>query len=160
MTAVFGSWSLTSDPYPICFEDLQEDVVAHNAAQENASPTFHAFHRSCLAKWVIRNNRCPLCRESIDLASLAKVDEKVYKVMLYAMGYGLATSLFVAGIRKISPISFYLGNQSSEELHLEAFHATMAMVSGIATLIFMSRHSPFPRWLPLLLSIVISEFMS
>eukprot|EP00747_Dinoflagellata_sp_TGD_P168152 gnl/TRDRNA2_/TRDRNA2_193882_c0_seq1.p1 gnl/TRDRNA2_/TRDRNA2_193882_c0~~gnl/TRDRNA2_/TRDRNA2_193882_c0_seq1.p1 ORF type:complete len:488 (-),score=89.15 gnl/TRDRNA2_/TRDRNA2_193882_c0_seq1:47-1411(-) len=46
----------------ICFDTSTEDVVA--ICQEAAGRTVHAYHKPCVAEWLIRRNECPTCRRT------------------------------------------------------------------------------------------------
>jgi len=57
---------LTNNSCPICLEFFEEDVKI------KLLPCEHGFHPECIRPWILDNDSCPICRQSI----LDKLDSK------------------------------------------------------------------------------------
>mmetsp|Transcript_5644 Transcript_5644/g.15416 ORF Transcript_5644/g.15416 Transcript_5644/m.15416 type:complete len:455 (+) Transcript_5644:128-1492(+) len=47
---------------PICFDSSLKDLVA--VCRDDAGRTVHAFHKECVANWLVRRSECPSCRRT------------------------------------------------------------------------------------------------
>jgi len=47
---------------PICFDCSKTNLV--KMCQDDHGGTIHAFHRQCIADWLVRRNECPTCRRT------------------------------------------------------------------------------------------------
>jgi hypothetical protein len=58
------------DDCSICLENII------NEEHKKITTCNHIFHEECMAKWILQNNSCPLCRKNIDLNIYGRNDEE------------------------------------------------------------------------------------
>ena len=126
MSATFYPISLL-DPVidcTICFDPLQDNVVAHADKDADSDETLHCFHTACIRRWAKERPTCPLCRKYISLSSLFSFKERAIQWIKDLSAYSYV--FIIAGLSAILSVGITMSEIGNNNI----LGAGVAIVSG------------------------------